>query len=275
MAIPQALGTLLAFMYSTHIASVLTGNDSWVDRAWSIAPVVYAALLSPRTPRGFAVLAIITVWGSRLTYNFWRKDGYSIKNEDHRWGYIRDILPPFLHTPFRVFFICFFQNVLLFLIALPTHFIGDASTSSVWDATDTIASLCLLSILAFQAVADQQQWTFHQRKHAGGVERKEQGGLGFCTSGLWRYSRHPNFVAEQSFWIGVWAWAYLAAGASEDVLWAGTGPGLLVLLFQGSTAFTEWISAKKYPEYEIYQRTTSRLIPWIPGLPIESFRSST
>ena len=77
-------------------------------------------------------------------------------------------------------------------------------------------------------------------------------GRGFLTQGLFAYSRHPNFFAEQSMW---WAF-YLFAVAAKGGLDAGrdawlqpvlVGPVLLSLLFQGSTPFTEDITVSKYP----------------------------
>ena len=60
----------------------------------------------------------------------------------------------------------------------------------------------------------------------------------------------------------VFAFAVIAAGT--PVLWTGAGAVLLTLLFLGSTAFTEWISRSRHPEFEDYQRTTSMLVPWRP-----------
>lgn len=99
-------------------------------------------------------------------------------------------------------------------------------------------------------VADQQRWDFHRANPAGDV---------FCT-GLFRYCRHPNYFFEIAQWWVVFAFAAIAAGT--PLLWTGLGAVLLTLLFAGSTAFTEWISASLHPEFEAYRRDTSALIPW-------------
>ena len=83
--------------------------------------------------------------------------------------------------------------------------------------------------------------------------------LGFNTSGLWRYSRHPNYFAEQ----GTWAAFYIfSIGAGMGILnWSVIGALLLMVLFQGSAALAEEISSGKYPEYEGYCKKVSLFIP--------------
>ena len=78
------------------------------------------------------------------------------------------------------------------------------------------------------------------------------------ADGVFAYARHPNFFAEQSFWVAV----CFFASASVD-RWAGWwcigAPGLIAL-FHGSTDFTEKISLGKYPEYAAYRRQVG-LVP--------------
>ena len=119
-----------------------------------------------------------------------------------------------------------------------------------------MTGVAFLAFLAGETIADQQQWNFHQRKKAGAAPTR------FLTTGLFRYSRHPNFFFEQAQWWTVFTFGAIAAGSVLQ--WTVVGPVLLTLLFLGSTAFTESITKSKYPEYAEYQRTTSRQIPWFP-----------
>lgn len=82
---------------------------------------------------------------------------------------------------------------------------------------------------------------------------------GFATRGLWAYSRHPNFFAEQTFWFMLYQWSCFATNTPYS--WAGIGAVLLVLLFQGSTNLTESITSSKYPEYKAYQEHVGMFIP--------------
>lgn len=87
---------------------------------------------------------------------------------------------------------------------------------------------------------------------------------GFLASGLWAYSRHPNFACEQMIWFCLFQWSCFS---SKTVFsWTGAGPIFLIMLFQGSTWLTELLSAQKYPEYVYYQRKVAMFIPiWPTG----------
>ena len=82
---------------------------------------------------------------------------------------------------------------------------------------------------------------------------------GFNTSGMWAYSRHPNFFAEQSIWFVLYQWSCYATNTMYN--WTGTGAVLLIMLFQGSTWLTEKITTGKYPEYAEYQKQVGMFFP--------------
>ena len=82
----------------------------------------------------------------------------------------------------------------------------------------------------------------------------------FNTTGLWKLSRHPNYFAEQGTWI---AFYIFSIGAGVGVFnWSVIGALLLVVLFLGSSALSEQISASKYPEYDSYCKSVSKFFPW-------------
>jgi steroid 5-alpha reductase family enzyme len=84
----------------------------------------------------------------------------------------------------------------------------------------------------------------------------------FLKTGLFRWSRHPNFLCEQAQW---WVFTLFPVAAGLPWLNPGiVGAVLLTLLFDGSTRFTEWITVSRYPGYAAWQRRTSRWIPWFP-----------
>ena len=86
---------------------------------------------------------------------------------------------------------------------------------------------------------------------------------GFNTTGLWAYSRHPNFTAEQSVWVLLYGWSCWVTKTYYN--WSVIGAVLYLVLFQASTWFTELISAKKYPEYKEYQKRVGKFLPRLPG----------
>jgi steroid 5-alpha reductase family enzyme len=260
-------GAVCAFCW---IASLITKDTSWVDRIWSIAPVVYVwifaigAIVDGKDAARLIVMAVLaTLWGARLTFNFARKGGYT-GMEDYRWAILRGRMKPWQFQVFNLLFIVLYQNALLVLITLPAY-IGwqHPAPFNGWDA---LFAVLFLVFLVGEFVADQQQWNFHRAKHAAGGQLAP----GFVTTGLFRFSRHPNFFSEQAQWWMIYCLGAVAAVASGLGFWGGAlnwtilGAALLSVLFIGSTIFTESISAGKYPEYKEYQRTTSMLVPWPP-----------
>ena len=211
-------------------------------------------------PRLNLMAALAALWGARLTYNFARKGGYRLADEDYRWAVLRSRMGPVKFQLFNATFIAPYQNVLLFLMAAP----ADAAwrhRGPLGIADVALAALFLL-LLAGETLADQQQWRFHRAK-AAATARGEAMAPPFCTTGLFRFSRHPNFFCEICMWWVIYGFALSASGSLVHP--SGIGALLLTLLFLGSTAFTERITASKYPGYARYQATTSRLVPWLPG----------
>lgn len=82
---------------------------------------------------------------------------------------------------------------------------------------------------------------------------------GFLTKGLWAYSRHPNFFAEQTIWFVLYQWSCYASNSLYS--WSGIGSLSLIMLFQGSTWLTEAITSGKYPKYKEYQKQVGMFIP--------------
>lgn len=122
-----------------------------------------------------------------------------------------------------------------------------------------LLSLLFLFLLAGETVADEQQWRFHQDRLA----RRARGEVietSFLTTGLFRYSRHPNFFCEQGQWWVFYGFGVVASG--EWLHWTVVGAAVLTALFHSSTRFTEELSLAKYPSYAAYQARVSRLIPW-------------
>jgi steroid 5-alpha reductase family enzyme len=244
---------------ATWLLSLATREYSWVDRIWSLIPIVYLGVFAAAADFGDArlnlMLALVTLWGLRLTFNFARKGGYAPGGEDYRWPILRGRMKPWQFQLFNLFFIVAYQNLLLLLICLPAAQALDHPGGLGWP--DFAAAALFLAFLAGETIADQQQWEFQKRKRAA-VEPTAR----FVTTGLFAWSRHPNFFFEQAQWWTVYAFGAIAAGSVLD--WTIAGPVLLTLLFIGSTRFTESISLARYPEYADYRKRVSMLIPLPP-----------
>ena len=242
------------------ISSLVTGDHSWVDRLWSIVPAVYvwvfAAFAGLADARLNVMAILVTLWAARLTFNFARKGGYS-GVEDYRWPILRARMKPWQFQLFNLVFITLYQNLILLLITLPALTAYEHSATP-FGIADVVLSVLFLGLLLGETVADQQQWNFHAAKRAGGSEYRPR----FLQSGLWRFSRHPNFFFEQAQWWTLFFFGVVAAGSLLQ--WTALGAVLLTALFIGSTIFTESITKSKYPEYAQYQARTSAIVPWFP-----------
>jgi steroid 5-alpha reductase family enzyme len=262
-----------AMALACFAAGWISGDYSWVDRLWSIIPALYGWFFTAGgelSPPLLLPAILITLWSLRLTFNFGRRGGYG-GLEDHRWGVLRRRIPGGLRWQlFNLGFISLFQHALLLLISLPV-LIFTRHHSGALSVAELLAAAALLLFLILETLADQQQWRFQQAKRAAASGHGERVAAaaaaqdirrGFLTRGLFRFSRHPNYFGE----LGVWWMVYLLGAFADGTVlhWSGIGVLLLTLLFLGSTAFTESITAARYPEYPEYRRTTSPIIPLPP-----------
>ncbi|MDD4236738.1 MAG: DUF1295 domain-containing protein, partial [Bacteroidales bacterium] len=253
------------------IISEITRNFSQVDKLWSIMPIIYAlvvVLKYPYSERLWIMFALVSIWGLRLSYNFYRKGGYNIilwrGEEDYRWSYLREntiLNNNFKFSVFNLFFISIYQHLLIMLFSTPI-LLAAIYPYATLNYLDYFAALLMLIFILIETIADNQQYSFHKLKK-GADEMYEQYtyslSKGFLQEGLWKYSRHPNFAAEQLIWITFYLFGVAASG--NWLNWTFTGAALLVLLFIGSSWLTEKISSSKYPVYKEYQKTVPRFLP--------------
>ncbi|EHY56204.1 hypothetical protein HRR83_008720 [Exophiala dermatitidis] len=265
------------------VVSEINKNYSQVDRVWSILPTVYnvhyalyAHLAGLSSTRLDIAAAISAIWSIRLTYNYYRKGGYSIGSEDYRWAIVKKYTGPAVFFVFNVTFISLAQSILLFTITTPTYVLllaqrlaTHSSQTASWGWEDSLAAITMLSCIGIAFVADEQQWRYQSAKAAYRKEAKVPAGFdradldrGFNTKGLFAYSRHPNFAAEQGVWVSLYLWSCLVTKTWYN--WTGIGAAAYLILFQSSTWLTELLSSNKYPEYKIYQKQVAKFLP-LPG----------
>lgn len=184
------------------------------------------------------------------------------------------------------------KQVLLWLVAAPAYILLLASRvgSDTMQRSDIICSRALMGLILIEFFADQQQWSKNIHQHfthlyfsnlirltayqetkrkyratakvpADSKFTQEDLDRGFNVSGLWSWSRHPNFLAEQLVWVTLYQWSALATDTHYN--WTVVGALGYLAVFQGSTWLTELLSSKKYPEYAEYQRLVGRFFPKI------------
>ncbi|GMI32587.1 hypothetical protein TeGR_g4777 [Tetraparma gracilis] len=291
---PPLIPLLLSFDLMLIVAtlclviSVAASNYSQVDKIWSITPFLFAwiptllplfhpvtipGLPTPLTvplARNLLMSLLSTIWGCRLTWNFNRRGGYHFPKfwegeEDYRWPLLRGGKVPalaFLSEPvpwtlFNIFFIAYYQNLLLWLTAAPAMVVFMAGVSCEPTAQavtltycDYVLATAFLGLVFVEATADNAQYAFQTEKYRLINAKKPRTGEladGFLQSGLYAIVRKPNYAAEQSIWIVFYLFSALATSAYLN--WSAVGFLLLVSLFQGSGWMTELITKEKYAKY--------------------------
>lgn len=264
------LGALVVALLC-YTVSELTGNCSQVDKLWSIIPIFYVWYMAYKgsfDTRLVLMAVLATIWGVRLTYNFSRRGAYKLKfwtgEEDYRWEILRQT--PALKgrlkwSLFNLFFISLYQNGLILLFTLPM-LVAYKSIGQPLTVIEYILALVFIALVIIETIADQQQWNYQNEKHRRlkanitpeGIYKK-----GFTHTGLWAVVRHPNYACEQAIWIVFYIFSVVATG--HAINWSMAGCLLLLILFQGSSDFSENISASKYPDYKDYQKNVGRFLP--------------
>jgi steroid 5-alpha reductase family enzyme len=243
-----AMGALAA---ATWVISSLRRNVAYVDRVWSLlfvsAALVYAQALPATGPRSAWVLGLVLAWGLRLSAHItWRGWGH---DEDRRYQAIRARNQP--HFAFKSLFIVFGLQVLLGWLVSTPLLAALASPRPLNLADAAGLALCAFGI-AFEAVADWQLARFQRDASLRGR---------VMETGLWRYSRHPNYFGECCAW---WGFFLLALGAGAP--WTVVSPLLMtwLLLKVSGVALLEKDIAERRPGYRDYVRRTSAFIPRPP-----------
>ena len=255
---------ILCFLIST-----ISGNHSQVDKLWSLIPIAYVwmvAFHSGFESRLLLMALLVTAWGFRLTYNFSRRGGYSVRfwtgEEDYRWAVLKarpEFAARWRWVLFNLLFISLYQMGLILLFTLPAVRSIDGSPLG-W--ADYLLAFLLISLVVIETIADQQQWNYHKEKQKLLATEADLPGKykkGFVHTGLWGRMRHPNYAAEQAIWIVFYFFSVAATGVWIN--WSVMGAILLVFLFWGSSNFSESISAGKYPDYVDYQKRVPRFLP--------------
>jgi len=322
---------IVAFI--TWVLTMIHKNYSQVDRIWSVLPVVYSwgfvytaftynpgaepavqidsenkkedlkfskgsnSVLESDTSsiiRLIIISAFITMWGCRLTYNFWRKGGYQRGSEDYRWVHVKKMFNyPETKVKFHLlnfFFIAFFQNWLLLSITFSMWFIQtnksirNQHSQEPFNWLDMVLVTMWLFFFALEITADKQQFKFQTNKYKylgmslknkkrfqESLKESEMADIkrGFLTRGFFKYSRHPNFCGELGMWWTIASFSlssqlsYITKNFSIVKIlpfnYAYIGIICLTILFHESTKLTERITSDKYPEYKTYQKKVSRI----------------
>jgi steroid 5-alpha reductase family enzyme len=244
-----AAGTCMAAI--TWAMSLPRRDVSIVDSAWSLlvwAPVAVVAAMLPQTgPRAAAVLALAGVWALRLSaFITLRHRG---QPEDRRYQAIRRRNDP--HFEWKSLYLVFgLQAALGWIVALPL--MAAVASPVPWRPLDAIGIALFVFGVAFEAVADAQLARFKSDP----ARRRS-----VLDTGLWRYSRHPNYFGECCVWWGAWLFA-----AAADAWWTIASPLLMTMLLLrvSGVKLLEADIGERRPAYADYVRRTNAFLPGRP-----------
>ena len=230
----------------TFIFSVIFGNASVYDPYWSIQPpvILIAFVMGEKlTILGVLLIIVVSYWAIRLTANW----AYTFANLNHQdWRYTM------LKEKTGVFYpLINFVGIHM----IPTLVVYGCILPAVWAVINGVAAnlgsvifLCVsLGAATMQGIADYEMHTFRKNKNGA-----------FIRNGLWKYSRHPNYLGEILMWWGVAlsvicvapnAW-YIATGALANT----------ILFFAVSIPMADGRQSRKEGFAE-YKKQTRMLLP--------------
>ncbi len=230
-------------------AGLVFSNASMYDPYWSVAPpvmaVFFTAYAAGLSAASWLFIAVFFVWGARLTVN-WVVDWKGFSQQDWRYTMLHDKNPK-IYFLTNLFGINLVPTLFVFAAMIPA-FVGISIPGNI-NALSVIGAIVCIGAATLQLISDGQMRAF---RHSGNEGKHMQ-------SGLWKYSRHPNYFGEVSFWWGIYI---IQLSIAPDYWYTIAGPVLMTLLFVFISVpmMKNKLLASKQGYYE-YVRTTSMLIP--------------
>jgi len=243
---------ILACMVALWLLSLRLSDASIADVFWGLgfAAVGLASLaLGSPSPRALLLAAMAALWGLRLALHLARR--WRGKGEDRRYQAMRRTWGPRFPVV-SLFTVFLLQGVLMWVVSLPLQAgaaLGDARPLGL---LDVLGVATFATGLCFEAVGDAQLARFLASPASAGQ---------VMQTGLWRFTRHPNYFGDALVW-----WGIGLVAASAGAWWALAGPALMtvLLLRVSGVSLLEADIAARRPGYAAYVARTSAFIPLPP-----------
>jgi steroid 5-alpha reductase family enzyme len=258
------LQMLLADIAATIVIwlfSLLAKNSSVYDAYWSVAPLPMA--LGFIIARGtvwnavdFIVLITLAIWAVRLTSN-WARGWKGFKHEDWRYRRYRKQYPEIFHI-INFFGIQLLPTLIVFFGTMPLYFVLNQTTSFIATTFAIVGMVICLAAVVIELFADEQM-----RKFKNNPDNKEK----HIDTGLWKYSRHPNYFGEVTFWFGIFfmmisCFGEFALFDPHFMFFAIFAPVMMALMFVFvSIPMMEKHVLRKRPQYADYQKAVWMIVP--------------
>ena len=257
------------------IFGIIFNNSSVYDPYWSVAPVAIIVSwiiikqqtesLSNSNLSAIEILFLlaIVIWGMRLTVN-WAIRWKGLNHQDWRYIMLKTRSPKMWFLT-NLAGINMMPTIIVYFALTPAFFgvfnelfnraefltvsLSRLNSERVLPSWITMAGfiICILSVV-IAAISDIQLDNF-RKKSKNHIDR-----------GIWRYSRHPNYFGEVSFWWGIWLMQF---GVAPNIWVTVIGPVLMTILFVFvSIPMMEKHIILSKPSYKDYKKRVSMLIPW-------------
>jgi len=241
--------TIIVFVFS-----MIFKNSSVYDPYWSVAPpfiVVYLIQIFPEGNqlRQYIVLTLVLFWSIRLTAN-WLRGWSGFNHQDWRYTSIAEKTGRF-YWPVSFLGIHLMPTIFVFLGCLPLWF--SLSSSEPLSIYDGLAAIFTFLAILTEWIADEQLFRFKKKNIKNA----------FISSGIWKFSRHPNYLGEISFWGGMFLFALSSCELSSFTgYWTGIGLVSMIILFVFiSIPLMEKRNILRKPGYEEYMNQVPALVP--------------
>lgn len=254
------------------LINLVQGSTWLIDPYWTFIPILLAAFYRHHPgaeardePRAIVSVSLLLLWSVRLTHSYFRREGWMLgEREDWRFEEMRKKHSQ--HWWWMSFFAAYFsQQIMLVGICMPLYAVHFASQRT-WTLLDTAATIFCLAGIAIAFVADTQLHHFVKNNERLAASRQKK--IPVLNTGIWKYSRHPNYVGEQLFW---WGMGLFAVGVGWTfALWGAAFNSLVLAIV--TVMVEKKMLQKKYRReaFKEYQRCTSVWIPWFPKPPLST-----
>lgn len=240
----------VAMTIVVYLFSIVFKNSSIYDPYWSVIPIVLSIysswVLGNFHPQNLLMIGLISIWGIRLTFNFF-KTFKNLNTQDWRYDHFKNKFPK-LWPLINLTGIHLFPTLIVFVCMLSVFEYMKTSPNVVLNLSSIIAVVIILVAIIIETVADLQMHKF--------LKTRKNNEL--INTGLWKRSRHPNYLGEILFWWGI----YLLMLSLNDKMWVlFLGPMLNTLMFVFvSVPLAEKRQIKKNPAYLEYKKTTNTFL---------------
>lgn len=247
------IAAIFIFMVTMFIIAQLKKDNSIVDIGWGlgfviIAFVSYFSTAGENSLRQTVVLTLVSLWGIRLFLHLLirsigRGEDFRYVNFRKQWGKNATVI-----AFFRVFMM---QGAIMLLLAYPIVLVNIAEGPE-FDVLAGIGLAVWCIGFFFQSIGDYQLERFKKRK-----KYKEE----ILKSGLWKYSRHPNYFGEAAMWWGIFL-VVLGVENGWTAVFSAAFINLLLLKVSGVPFLDKRYAGNT--DYQIYKQETNLFIPWFP-----------